>query len=698
MKNNIIRFCKSSALICFSALIMTSCGGKEEVKNDKKNEEKQELTVKPAFEIKNMDMSVKPGENFFKYVNGGWMKANPIPEEYSLYGVFNKLKDENDKNIRKMFEDVAATKDAPKGSIEQKIGDFYNSGLDEKKINSAGIKPLEAELKNIDDIKNSDDVQKAIAHFHSYTIYPLFVFFADQDEMNSEAVVPQLFQGGLGLPDRDYYLSDDTRSKEIRAEYLKHLEKMFGFLGDDEKLAKEEAEKIMKLETEIAKVSFTRKELRDPHGNYNKMNIEDLQKLAPAISWKNYFKNLGLEQTGDIIVKQKPFIKGISGIFQNTSVDDWKIYLRWNLINNYAGYLNEEISKQNFAFYGTTLTGAKKQHERWKRVLGVTSASLGELVGQLYVKKYFPKEAKDKMLDLVGNLKKSLHERISNLSWMGEETKAKALEKLDKMNVKVGYPDKWIDYSSLDITKDSYVTNVMNANKFSFNYNLNKIGKPVDRGEWGMTPQTINAYYNPVMNEIVFPAAILQPPFFNLNADDAVNYAAIGTIIGHEMTHGFDDQGRQYDVNGNMNDWWTEEDAKHFTEKTKVLVDQYNNLFAEIDGEKHHVDGELTLGENIADFGGITVSLNAFKYVMDKKAEKIDGFTPLQRFFLSYAQIWRQNIRDKELMRRLKEDVHSPGRFRVNGIVPNVPEFYQAFEITESDPLFKAEQDRAIIW
>ena len=588
-------------------------------------------------------------------------------------------------------------KKAEKGTIQQKIGDFYFSGMDTNKIEAEGYKPITDDLKAIDNIATPDDIIKNIANLQLCGSYPLFVFYAGQDDKNSNMVIAQFMQGGLGMKDRDYYLGDDARSKTLREEYVKYMTNMFALVGMSSTDAASNAAKVLEFETKIASVSRTRLQLRDPIANYNKMDLAGLQETAPEINWTEYFKILGVAATKDISVGQPEFFTAIGKLIKDASLEDWKIYLKWNIINEAAPYLSSKFVDERFHFYGTVFSGKEKNKERWKRIISETSGSLGEAVGQLYVEKYFPPEAKKKMVDLVENLKKALGERISKLEWMTDATKQLALAKLNKMNVKVGYPDKWIDYSSVEITRDSYYKNVIATNRFGVKYELNKIGKPVDRAEWGMTPQTVNAYYSPNMNEIVFPAAILQPPFFYLNADDAVNYGAIGVVIGHEMTHGFDDQGRQYDKEGNLTDWWTPEDAAKFKEHVQVLVDQFNKINML---DTLHVDGDLTLGENIADLGGVMVSFTAFQTAKQKSQpkEKLDGFTPEQRFFLSFAQVWRGNIRDKELMKRIKEDVHSPAKARVNGTLPNVPYFFEAFNIKQGDPLFRPENERAKIW
>ena len=508
-------------------------------------------------------------------------------------------------------------------------------------------------------------------------------------------VIAQLAQGGLGLSNRDYYTESDARSIELRQKYVEHVSTMYNLMSgsDGAKFSKE----IMDLETKLAQTSLTLLEQRDPQRMYNKMSITELQKLCPSFNWKKYFTLIGLKNPGDINVSSVKFFTGLNSIFKETSVEIWKEYLRWHLLHEASAYLSSKFVDENFNFYGKTLSGSKKLQPRWKRAVNATNGALGEAVGKIYTEKYFPAEAKTRMVKLVENLRAALKERIYNLTWMSAPTKAKAEEKLKAMKVKIGYPDKWRSYSALNVSRDkSYFENMVEANKFEFKFQISKVGKKVDRSEWGMTPQTVNAYYSPNMNEIVFPAAILQPPFFFLKGDDAINYGAIGGVIGHEMTHGFDDQGKQYDKDGNLNDWWTPEDAKQFEAKTKVLVDQFNKF--EIGGDK--VNGELTLGENIADLGGITVAYTALQKALkeSKKTDKIDGFTTDQRFLLSWSQVWRTNVRPEETKRRLKEDVHSPAEARVNGLMPNVPLFFKAFDVKPGDILYRPENERAIIW
>ncbi len=658
--------------------------------------EKDGTMNEKAIDKQNMNTSVKPGDNFYEYVNGGWIKTHPIPPEYSQYGAFTILYEDNQEKLRSLIKKVSAEENAPEGSVAQKIRDFYNSGMDTRTIEKLGIKPVQKQLEEINNLKSKEDVASYIATMQRKGMTPLFYFFAEADQRNSTMEIANLYQGGLGLPDVDYYLNEDEASAKLRDEYVDHLTKMFVLKGDKQEQAEKSAKAVMNLETKLAKTSFTRIEQRDPVKNYNKMSLAGLIETAPDFNWSLFFKTLGLEDPGDINVGQVKFFKGVSDLMNETDMETWKAYLTWNLLDASANYLSDDFVKQNFEFYGKTLSGQQEMQPRWKRVLEVVSNGLGEALGQLYVEEYFPASSKERMVTLVNNLRAAFGDRIKQLDWMTGETKEKALEKLASITVKIGYPDKWRDYSKLEIIPGNYFSNVIAAREFSFNRNLNKIGKPVDKTEWGMTPQTVNAYYNPSNNEIVFPAAILQPPFFNPDADDAVNYGAIGVVIGHEMTHGFDDQGRQYDKDGNLNDWWTEEDAKRFKAKTDKLVALYDNYVVL---DSLHVNGSLTLGENIADLGGLNISYEAYqKSLNGETPKKIDGFTAAQRFYMGYAQVWRQNIRPKEMARRLKTDVHSPGEARVNIPPFNIDSFIKAFDVKKGDRLFINEDERAYIW
>ena len=664
------------------------------------NNSESKMTDKQQFKAidpVNMDTAVKPGDDFFKYANGGWMAANPIPDEYSRYGAFEVLDKMNKERLKEIIDEVSKDEKAPKGSIRQQIRDFYKASMDTATINSLGYKPIEPLLNSVDDLKGFDEIPAFTASLNFKGMHPFFVLFAAQDDKNSTRVIANLMQGGLGLPDRDYYLVKDQRMQEIRNQYVDYIKQMLVLTGYDAAAAEKAASDIMKFETRLAKASMSLLERRDPNKVYHLMKTGEFTQENPQFDFGAYLTGLGIEGIKDINVHQPGFFRELNKMVSDVPLDTWKTYLKWNIINGNASLLSDDFANAKFDFYGKKLSGTKKMKERWKRMVATVSGNLGEALGKLYVEKYFPKEAKERMLELVGNLKVALGESIKNLDWMSDTTKAKALEKLEAINVKVGYPNKWKDYSSIDISAGNFVQNSWNCDSFNYRFNLNKIGKPVDREEWGMTPQTVNAYYNPNKNEIVFPAAILQPPFFDMNADDAVNYGAIGVVIGHEMTHGFDDQGRLYDKDGNLKDWWTKEDAEKFKAKTQILVDEYNNY---VILDSLHINGKLTLGENIADNGGLFIAHHALMMAYEKsgKPKPVDGFTYDQRFFISYAQVWRQNIRPKELMRRLKEDVHSPGEARVNVGVANLPWWYEAFNVKEGDKNYIAPDKRAKIW
>ena len=651
-------------------------------------------STKPI-DTQNFDTSVKPSEDFYQYANGGWIAKNPIPPDQSRWGSFNEVQERNYVILHDILEN-AAKNSGEEGSINQKVGDFYFSGMDSAHIEEAGAKPLDTEIQRINAIKDKNDLQSEIAHLHTIEIGIPFAFFIDQDAKNSTEEIAQLFQSGLGLPDRDYYTKTDDKSKDLRDKYVTHLVNTFTLLGDDASTASANAKIVMDMETRLANASMTRVDMRDPEKIYHKMSINDLGKLTQTFSWEKYFNDIGVKDPGKINVAQPDFMKEISAMISDVPLSNWKTYLRWHLVHEYGNYLSSGFVNEEFNFFGKALTGQKELRPRWKRILATVDGNIGEALGQLYVAKAFTPEAKARAVQLVANLRSSLHNRIENLAWMSEATKKQALKKLDAFTVKIGYPDKWRDYSSLKIDRGPYVLNVMRTQEFEFKRNLNKIGKPVDRTEWGMTPPTVNAYYNPLMNEIVFPAGILQPPFYYADADDAVNYGGIGAVIGHEMTHGFDDQGRQFDAEGNLKDWWTSDDSAKYTQRTKLVEEEFDGFVA-ID--TLHVNGKLTLGENLADLGGLTVAYAALEKELEGKShEKIDGFTPEQRFFLSFAQIWRANIRPEAQRMRIITDPHSPGRFRCIGPISNMIEFKQAFDIPDDSPMMRATAKRAKIW
>lgn len=670
-------------LIFLTALTMIAMSCKEQKKGQ-------------GLDITNLDIQSNANTDFYQYACGGWMKKFPLPAEYARYGSFDKLQEDNQKQVKELVEGLAK-QPQKEGSVAAKIGDLFNIGMDSVSLDKNGIAPIKPMLDAIAGIKDAKGLQQQLAMLHKQYISPFFYLNVSADQKDSKMNILNIYQGGLGLPDRDYYIADDANSKEIRAKYQEHIARMFELAGFTKDIATKNAATILNLETVLAKASLSREELRDPAKNYNKMALADLQKTAPNLDWKAFFGSIGAGEVTAVNVGQPSFIKVADEQLKKTSLEDLKTYLTWNVINESAAFLTSAMEKQNFEFYGKTLSGKEVMKARWKRVVETLNSSLGEAVGQLYVEKYFPPAAKEKMLNLVTNLRSSLGERIAASPWMSDATKAKAKEKLAAIKVKIGYPDKWRDYSSLEIKKDSYWDNMLRSRAFEFSYNINKISKPVDPTEWQMTPQTVNAYYEPTANEICFPAAILQPPFFDFNADDAVNYGAIGVVIGHEMTHGFDDQGRQYDKEGNLNDWWSKEDSDKFNARTKVLVDHFNQIKVL---DTLHANGVFTLGENIADQGGLQVSYYALGKALEKNPapEKIDGFTPQQRFFLAYANVWAQNIRDKEIQRRTKVDPHSLGKWRVNGALPHVEAFLKAFDIKEGDAMYLPEEKRASIW
>src|SRR5436189_2071870 len=571
----------------------------------------------PPLDPKDMDTSVKPQDDFFMYANGGWIKNTEIPPEYSRWGSFNQLIEHNNDALHAIAEKAAKAKSNEADA--KKVGDYYASGMDEKTIEAMRTKPLQEELAKIDNMKDRQDVLKEIAHLHLIGVNAFFGFASGQDDKDSTREIAQAVQGGLGMPDRDYYTKDDDASKKLRDAYVAHVTKMLTLLGESAEKAGADAKKILALETALAQASRTRVELRDPQKNYNKMTPAELQTLTPAWNWGDYFKEIGLTAPGDIDVHQPDFFKAINTAFTSTSIDDWKTYLRWHLINGAASALSSDFVNEDFNFKETTLRGTKQIKPRWKRVIISEDGEIGEALGKLYVAEYFPPEAKARALELINNLKEALSDRIKTLEWMDEPTKQEALKKLAAFTVKIGYPDKWLDYSLLKIDRGPYVLNAMRAEHFQVDRVDKKNGYPVDRTEWGMTPPTVNAYYNPKMNEIVFPAGILQPPFFYANADDAVNYGGIGAVIGHEMTHGFDDQGRQYDAVGNLRDWWSPESAAKFKKRSQAVVQQYSE-YEPLPGS--HIYGELTQGENIADIGGVKLAYAALQKALEKHPEE----------------------------------------------------------------------------
>jgi putative endopeptidase len=644
----------------------------------------------------NLDTNVLPGDDFYEYASGGWMKNNPLPAEYSRYGSFDKLIERNQEMVKSLVTEASLT-ESDFSEIAKKVGDFYYTGMDTVEIEAQGIKPLAEEFSIISLASNKSDIQNLIVRNHIRDNSLLFYLYGSPDKKNSKMVIANLYQGGLGLADVDYYTEMDDKAKEIRGKYKEFISNMLILSGDDKEKAIAEANTILKMETRLANASMTRLERRNPHATYHKMSVKELGSMTPAIDWQYYFSGIGLKNIEEINVAQPDFFKEVNTMMGDTPVEDWKIYLKWHILKNAAPYLSNDFINTSFDFYGKYLSGKQVLQARWKRVLQTTDEAMGEAIGKMFVDKYFPPEAKERMLHLVANLKEGLKERIDELEWMSDDTKKEARTKLAAINVKIGYPDKWRDFSELSIQKDSYYANMQRASRFNFEYRIGKIGKPTDHDEWGMFAHQVNAYYSPLRNEIVFPAGILQPPFFYIDADDAVNYGAIGVVIGHEMTHGFDDQGRQYDKEGNLRDWWTEEDAEKFNARTDILVEQFDQFLVL---DSLHANGKLTLGENIADLGGLNIALTALKkqWETSPPPKSINGFTPLQRFFLSYSNLWAQNITAEEIRKRTKEDVHSIGKLRVNGPLPNLQAFYDAFNLDETAEMYIKPEERAMIW
>jgi len=641
------------------------------------------------------DTSVKPGDDFFSYVNGTWIKHNPIPAEYSRWGAFPKLRDDNLLALREILEDLGTGGKTADGN-RQKLADFYRTAMDEVRLEKQGVSPLADDLARIAKISSTDELIAEIARLRAEGTSTLFAFYVSPDEKDSSVYAAHLRQAGLGLPERDYYLGTTDDTQRIRQQYVEHVAAMLRLLGDSPEAAQRGADTVLALETRLAEASRSPVALRDREAQYNKKSKAELVELAPHVNWEGYLQAIGVSDLPQVIVGQPEFFTRVNELVGSVPVADWQTYLRWHLIHAKAPYLNAAVEREDFRFYSEVLRGVKEMQPRWKRAITTIDGQLGEPLGRLYVEKYFPPAAKQRMNQLVENLKAAYRERIESRDWMGPETKKQALAKLATFVAKIGYPDQWRDYSGLEIKDDSYVANVTRAEAFESRYRLARLGQPVDRNEWHMTPPTVNAYYNASMNEIVFPAGILQPPFFNLAADDAVNYGGIGAVIGHEISHGFDDQGSRSDASGNLKNWWTDEDRARFNAKTDKLVKQYDDCVA-VDDLK--INGRLTLGENIADLGGVTIAYIAYqKSLAGKPAPVIDGFTGPQRFFIGFAQVWRGASRDAEQRLRLRTDPHSPGQFRTRVPLSNVAAFYEAFNVQPGHAMYRAPESRVEVW
>lgn len=672
------------AVATLAFAMLTSCAGQKEAKSTS------------GIDLANMDTTVAAGTDFFRYACGGWNDAHPLTAEYSRYGTFDQLFENSQKQLRELIEGLAAQKNNPAGSAAQKIGDLYNMAMDSVTLNKQGAEPVKAMLGKIAALKDKSEIIPMMTEMAHIGIGTYFHSYVYADPKNSSLNIFQMGQGGINLGEKEYYLDNDSITQNIREQYKVYIGKLFQLAGFTEAEAQQKVADVMEIETAIAKASRSATELRDPEANYHKMSFDELKKTISGIDWDAYVKGLGIQAPAELNVEQVEPIQEVARLMNTLPVSKHVSYLEYNLLDAAASCLSDDFVAARFDFYGKVLSGRQVNQPRWKRAVNSVNGMLGELVGEMYVEKYFPAAAKERMVKLVKNLQTALGERINAQEWMSDSTKVKAQEKLAAFHVKVGYPDKWKDYSKLDIKKDSYWANVCRASEWSFNDMYSRLGKPVDKDEWLMTPQTVNAYYNPSTNEICFPAAILQPPFFNMEADDAANYGAIGVVIGHEMTHGFDDQGRQFDKDGNLTDWWAPGDADRFKERAQVMVDFFNNIEV-LPGL--HANGELTLGENLADHGGLNVAYLAFQNATkDAPLGVVDGFTPEQRFFLAYATLWAGNIRDEQIRVYTKSDPHSLGRWRVNGALPHIQAWYDAFHITPSDPLYVAPEKRVNVW
>ncbi|MDR0814918.1 MAG: M13 family metallopeptidase [Bacteroidales bacterium] len=667
-------------VIC--ATMLASCGERESVK---------------GISAENLDTSVVPGDDFYRFACGGWMASHPLKPDYARFGTFDELSEKSNGQVKDLIAELSQ-KQLEQGSLGQTIGDIYTLAMDSARRNAEGARPVLPYLKQLNSLADKSELSAVLAVMSRSGVQSFFSHYVYADEMNSSINIFHIKQGGYRMGDRDYYLEKDERSQALRTKYVEYIEKLFTLSGYTAEEAKKISAAVMKIETQLATVALSREALRDPIANYHKIKLDELKQRVPNLDWDIFFKTIGIKGLEELNAGQLEPLTEVNKIIKEASLQDIKYYLQWNVLNTAASYLSDDFTDADFEYYDKTLSGKEQQEERWKQAVGIVNGCVGEGVGQMYVEKYFPPMAKEKMINLVKNLQTALGERINQLPWMGDETKAKAQEKLATFHVKIGYPDKWRDYSALKIRKeDSYLENIIRSNVFDYEYMISRFNQPVDKDEWLMNPQTVNAYYNPATNEICFPAAILQPPFFDVKAADAVNYGAIGVVIGHEMTHGFDDQGRKYDKDGNLTEWWTENDAQRFQERAQVLADFFDNIVVL---DTIHGNGRLTLGENIADQGGLQVSWQAYQNSLKGKTtpEAIDGYTDAQQFFIAYATVWAANIREAEILRRTKMDPHSLGKWRTNGALPQIDAWYEAFGVSQENALYVPKDKRVSIW
>ena len=682
----------NKTLYCIASVAMvlagTSCGGSDTSgQKQKKNG--------TGIDFANLDTTARPGEDFYEYACGGWMKSHTMPGDHSRYGTFDVLDEMTREQLKSLIAEIAS-KPQTEGTIPFKIARIYNAMMDSTRQNELGIEPLKADLASIDALKDKGEIVKLLPKLQSEDVDCYFTFYVDADPKNSEENLLQTYQSGLGLGEKDYYVNKDTNTTNILDKYKQHVEAMFLACGFGKDQAREALDAVMRIENRLAKSHYSKEKQRDPLANYHKMSFDQLKKDYKGMDWDSYFEGFGLKDLNSVSVSQPEPVKEAIAIMNEESLQSQKYYLSWCVINTAATSLGDSLYNRNFEFYGKVLSGKKEPSARWKRAVSLVNGSLGEAVGQMYVEKYFPKENKQRMLALVENLRTALGGRIKSLEWMSDSTKERALDKLNAFKVKIGYPDKWRDYGALDVSAGNLWELRKSVARFNTGYQLSKVNKPVDRSEWHMTPQTVNAYYNPTTNDICFPAGILQYPFFDMQADDAFNYGAIGVVIGHEMTHGFDDQGRQFDKYGNLEDWWTEDDARHFKAQAKVLADFFNKIEV---APGVHANGDFTLGENLADHGGLMISFQAYKAATEgKELPAVNGFSADQRFFLAYAGVWASLITKEEILRRTKVDPHALGRWRVNGALPQVQAWYDAFNIGPESGMYVKPENRVKIW
>jgi putative endopeptidase len=683
-----------SILLILTAFVAWSCDPAD--KGNGTGEKGSDEDTHRGLTIANMDTTVSPREDFYHFTNGGYIAHTEIPGEESSWGVFQELREGTDADVRAIMEECM-TAHAKKGSIEQIIGDYYGSAMDSAAAEKAGLSGVQPFLDEVDAIASVDDMMQVIALLHKSSISAGFTFWIDSDDKNSNAMVAKLYQGGMGLPDRDYYLDNSEKRKDIREGYINYIKEIFRLSGVSDEVGAANAAKIMAMETDMAKASMGIVERRDPDKTYNKMNLDGLAKVAPELNWVAYFDGMGLADPGDLVVGQPAFLANLGKMTGRYSLDDWKVYLRWSLLRSMAGFLSNDYVMADFEFYSKKLGGAEKIRPRWRRAVENANWALGMAMGKKYVEAHFSPKAKEIALGMVDNILEEMKMRLAKLEWMSPETREKAIHKVSTINPKIGFPDKWRDYTGLEIVPDNYVANVLKTRAFNFEYRRDKLGKPVDKTEWGLPPQIVNAYYNPSKNEIVFPAGILQAPFFDEHVDMALNYGGFGAVIGHELIHAFDDQGSKYDADGNLNNWWTDADRENFDARTKLVADQYS-AYKVLDSLP--INGQLTLGENIADIDGLRISYHAWQRSLESKeaAPMKDGFTAEQRFFVNYGQIWSSKMRDAYLEQMIATNPHSPAQYRVIGSTSNLPEFYAAFNVKEGDPMWRPDSLRVVIW